>query len=561
MWLWKAEIIVLTCFHLAFAEENEVLIIGLFPEPFYEKGDFQTKYRHLQFLQTSVRNAGTTPIDIGFHAYLPDKADKKSFSLRFQGKLFYGKKGNKDTAQEVMKRAVSEDHNAAIYIPRSISDVYNNGQFQADENTIHIKGGHELIFEVKYENPVVTDVLQNDKRIPNGVHVSVDLYETTAENIAIEISSPNYPNDYPNNANVTWWIRVPEDKTVVIDITELEMENFDRLTVYDGVNDDIIAQINETIDTGRINSGQRFQSTKNSVLLRLTSDGLETSRGFKALVRATSPAVITTTKPENTRTKKVTSTTVVDIPSSACRGTTNLYTDGHQQLTFSSPGYPISYPNNVDYSWRIVSLNSDHVIAVTVLDIELESCCDLVLVYDGYSSAFTLLANLGNNSTKTVFSSKNYIFINFVTDISVTQKGFTLQYESLICAPVQELYAYPHNVNILYSAGYPNSYYNSMNCTWLIYSPYPEFVIKLTVIDIQLESCCDHLYIYDGNDADDLLLAELGSEDYGTFYSSDVYLFLNFLTDDSTTGKGFLLNYTTSYSSETVCSSSEHIDL
>jgi len=46
------------------------------------------------------------------------------------------------------------------------------------------------------------------------------------------------------------------------------------------------------------------------------------------------------------------------------------------------------------------------------------------------------------------------------------------------------------------SPNYPNEYVNNMDCTWHIVLDDGD--VHLTFSDFITESCCDHVYVYDG---------------------------------------------------------------
>lgn len=71
----------------------------------------------------------------------------------------------------------------------------------------------------------------------------------------------------------------------------------------------------------------------------------------------------------------------------------------------------------------------------------------------------------------------------------------------------------------------------------------------LEIIEFDTESCCDHLYIYDGDSAKAPLIASLSgayTESPGRFNSSQRFMYIRFRSDDTITGRGFVATYTTS---------------
>ena len=45
------------------------------------------------------------------------------------------------------------------------------------------------------------------------------------------ISSPNFPNDYPSDFNCSWQIEVPQDRLVTFTVVAFDMDAGDQLSV------------------------------------------------------------------------------------------------------------------------------------------------------------------------------------------------------------------------------------------------------------------------------------------------------------------------------------------
>lgn len=89
------------------------------------------------------------------------------------------------------------------------------------------------------------------------------------------------------------------------------------------------------------------------------------------------------------------------------------------------------------------------------------------------------------------------------------------------------------------------NYDNELNCSWTFSAPEGE-VIQLTFTSFDLESNNDFVRIYDGEDENADLIAELtGTLTDQDFISSGNKLFLEFSTNDTITSTGWELNYDT----------------
>ena len=93
------------------------------------------------------------------------------------------------------------------------------------------------------------------------------------------IKSPGYPNEYHNNANCVYNITVQEGKRIKIDFSTFEVEGssthcpYDKLIIFEGDSVDPTAKL--------CGSGAKtFQSRRNKLFMRFTTDGSVTKRGF-----------------------------------------------------------------------------------------------------------------------------------------------------------------------------------------------------------------------------------------------------------------------------------------
>ena len=92
-----------------------------------------------------------------------------------------------------------------------------------------------------------------------------------------------------------------------------------------------------------------------------------------------------------------------------------------------------------------------------------------------------------------------------------------------------------------YPYDYPNNYYK----LWEIIPP-SELVVLLQFTEFRLESCCDYLEVYSGDDLDSSSSSWIahfsGSGLPNDMIISGAYLWLEFSTDSSVTYTGFLLD-------------------
>ena len=444
------------------------------------------------------------------------------------------------------------------------------------------------------------DFIADGKNYTNTARIALNFQGSAAQGMRAEISSPNFPLQYPMNADTQWVISVSHyyaRVTLYINDFDLE-ENYDHLTIYDGpyVSGSILGKL-----TGRYEQLQQkiFISSFNSMFLRLSSDYSSSARGFKASVFAvnfdnstnipTRPPPTNSTRPPPTNSTRPPSTNSTDTPTpdEVCPNSNKVfYVRPNETFMLASPNYPNGYYNNLNCLWEIESSNSSYVVQVITDDVSLESCCDRVNVHDGRSINDPKLGSFSNEMNQTFYSTGKSLLLNFMTDFSVTDKGFQVRYtvvlEDSVPNPVSTtpvynytipvvvtrpetpvittsipenitnscpdknntLLASPNQVLFLESPNYPNNYYNYLNCSWLILSSNSTYVAEITTDDVYLESCCDYVYVYDGNSTNDRYLGSFSNGAYKKFTSTAGSLLLNFVTDYSVTYKGFRVRYT-----------------
>ncbi|XP_043781292.1 deleted in malignant brain tumors 1 protein isoform X8 [Cervus elaphus] len=97
----------------------------------------------------------------------------------------------------------------------------------------------------------------------------------------------------------------------------------------------------------------------------------------------------------------------------------------------SSPFYPRNYPNNAKCVWDI-EVQNNYRVTVVFRDVQLEGGCnyDYIEVYDGPHHSSPLLARVCDGARGSFTSSSNFMSIRFVSDISITKRGFLAEYYS-----------------------------------------------------------------------------------------------------------------------------------
>ncbi|XP_052031055.1 deleted in malignant brain tumors 1 protein [Apodemus sylvaticus] len=237
-----------------------------------------------------------------------------------------------------------------------------------------------------------------------------------------QFSSPYYPSSYPNNARCLWKILVPSMNRVTVVFTDVQLEggcNYDYILVYDGpeYNSSLIARVCDGFNGS-------FTSTWNFMSVVFITDGSVTRRGFQADYYSTAISTSTNACAVCSRVHQHFYTFL--FAEYTCGG---LLTQAYGQ--FSSPYYPSSYPNNARCLWKILVPSMNRV-TVVFTDVQLEGGCnyDYILVYDGPEYNSSLIARVCDGFNGSFTSTWNFMSVVFITDGSVTRRGFQAHYYS-----------------------------------------------------------------------------------------------------------------------------------
>ncbi|XP_015441120.1 cubilin isoform X1 [Pteropus alecto] len=221
----------------------------------------------------------------------------------------------------------------------------------------------------------------------------------------------------------------------------------------------------------------------------------------------------------------------------------------------ASPLWPGNYPHNSDYQW-IVNVNDSQVIHGRILeiDIELTQNCyyDKLRIYDGLGIHSRLIGTYCGTQTASFSSTRNSLTFQFSSDSSISGKGFLLEWFAMdtsvgalptiatgACGGFLRTGEVPA---FLFSPGWPESYGNRVDCTWLIQAPDSTVELNILSMDIEAQSTCkyDQLVIRDGdNNVAQQLAVLCGRELPGPIRSTGEYMWIRFTSDFSITRAGF----------------------
>nr|XP_014268202.2 cubilin [Maylandia zebra] len=332
------------------------------------------------------------------------------------------------------------------------------------------------------------------------------------------ITSPNYPQNYPQNIDCIWVITVPNGEAVQIDFEDqfyIEPTSscmYDYLELRDGStsNNNIISRL-----CGNTRPSTQH-STGSSMWLRFRTDASVTRQGFKAKYSI-----------------------------ATCGGT---YIG--QRGVIYSPGFPGSnYPDSSSCEWYLEG-PTGHYLTLSYGNFSLQNTdgcsADYVEIREYNASGRLLGRHCGNNLPAPMETSDSFAYVRFVSDTSGNAAGFRLFFEASVEECGGELNAPSGTIS---SPNYPNLYPHSRVCRWeLVVSPGRK--VTLTISDLRLEGsdtyCVfDYVDVMNGLAVDAPHLQRFcGTVPAGTqVRSSGNTMAVEFRTDASVSTGGFLATY------------------
>ncbi|XP_067863171.1 cubilin [Heptranchias perlo] len=348
-------------------------------------------------------------------------------------------------------------------------------------------------------------------------------------------TSPGYPNRYPHNQECIWFIQGDSGSSIELTIHEFDMEhrqacNFGVLEVYGGP-DITSVRLAQLCSTRPPNNPLVVSSTGNALTVRFKTNSNGNGRGFNATWQQRA---------------------------GGCGG---ILTAPKGEI--HSPNYPRPYGNNVDCSWVITMDNHDHILlSFTDFDLKHHQSCDsdYVAVYDGMDEAAPMLEKLcGGLIPGRITSTHNALYVRFRSQGSNEHRGFRAQFNQT-CGS----YIVTDDIGgAITSPLYPKDYSNNQNCSWIIRAKKPFNHVTVSFTDFAIENrvadcSADALQILDGDN--------YGAPSVGRYCGNTIphpitsfsdALFVNFISNDVNSCKGFRATYAASTSA---CGGTYHME-
>ncbi|XP_006816955.1 dorsal-ventral patterning tolloid-like protein 1 [Saccoglossus kowalevskii] len=327
------------------------------------------------------------------------------------------------------------------------------------------------------------------------------------------ISSPNYPNNYPNNQDCFYDITVRDGMSVQLQFMTFDTERYcDFVYVQDDLN---------TLYYSGAKHPFSITSQSSNLLVRFTSDYNVIGLGFQARFNA-----VDTYQPMTTSSLPWTTTPF------SCGG----YFNGESGVIVS-PHYPFKYPSSI-HCYYYITVTTGMSVQLEFSAFSTEKGFDNVTVYDGpYANGITLLnGHSGDSAPVLPLSSGNSITVVFHSDYNTEYEGFSANFMSANCGGVFT----SRKGAAFASPSYPRDY--DSDCYYYILVSYGD-TIQLSFTDINM-AAHDFLHVYDGSSTSATLMGTFTRIDHvPDLFSTGSHMVIHFHIDVNNSYSGFRATY------------------
>ncbi|XP_035743302.1 cubilin-like [Vespa mandarinia] len=333
-----------------------------------------------------------------------------------------------------------------------------------------------------------------------------------------EIASPQFPKQYPNNAECTWEIMANNGYHIELSfVNRFNLESStncekDYIQIFDWKPKHNIIYGNWT-ELGKVcgrDTPQPFTSTTNRMKVIFRSNEAIQADGFRAIWNENCGGVFTVTE---------------------------------EQKTIVSPGYPNDYQPNLNCNYTLITDNDQDII-VQFLEFEIERIChfdNLTIISQEYSFMASKKETRCGNDMPPIQRSASRMEIIFKTDAYIQRNGFVFTYFINNCGGVINK---PTEIKPLMN---DDKYFDHINCTWLIQAPKDDsIVLRFEKFVTESTGSCyyDYVAVYESEliDSDKLIGKVCGNltKNLPVFKTDSNYMVVNFVADHSLSYEGFI---------------------
>ncbi|XP_006823970.2 CUB and sushi domain-containing protein 1-like [Saccoglossus kowalevskii] len=254
---------------------------------------------------------------------------------------------------------------------------------------------------------------------------------------SVNILSPNYPNDYHDNAQCQWIVNgdpgdFEGDYRIIVQFLDFRTQTGEDF-LYAGHGNDPSQETAVIWEHSGNQIPDNFLSNNSSAWLRFTSNNFITFRGFYAVAHHVSGYC-----GGQCEFMSDGCSCFVDCIYAgncckdyfqSCGGncTHTLVVPYEGSIDVYSPNYPSDYPNDARCQWIITTEGASQPMYVEYIDFETEQCCDFYFAGHGSSPSnetTEIYAHSGSSLPPNFTSLSASIWMRFISDSSVTNRGF-----------------------------------------------------------------------------------------------------------------------------------------
>ncbi|XP_070542875.1 tolloid-like protein 1 [Ptychodera flava] len=428
-----------------------------------------------------------------------------------------------------------------------VEDMYRKGTCANACDTFDAEHQCSCFRNCIYDNNCCVDYFEHC-----GGNCSETIYVDTST--SVDVTSPNYPANYPNDVRCEWIIRQNGPGKLFVDYVDFATEaGYDHYFAGHGDQPSVNSTVEVWAHSGQ-NLPQSFISDDDSVWMRFVSDSSTTDRGFHAVVENLG----STCREEcNTYNQEFQCSCYTDcfyldeccddyVAACAASCTYDLTVNVGESVLIESNLYPDLYPPNQACRWIVRNLDST-LLKIDFNDFNTLDSSDFSFGDGEVPSEETSVVwrYSGNSAPDDYMSLGSAVWVTFTSDNTLlTRRGFSLTVSEFSCF---QAHIVPTGGKItITSPRYPEDYPNDIACRWEIDSESGNTML-VEYQDFVLQDCCDYYSAGNGkvpSQETSVIWEHNGINLPPDFTSSGPSVWMTLTTDSAVSARGFRITVT-----------------
>lgn len=212
-------------------------------------------------------------------------------------------------------------------------------------------------------------------------------------------------------------------------------------------------------------------------------------------------------------------------------------------VIFDGSGPIENYLDNTNCSWLIAPEDTVNFITITFDQFDTEADNDILTIYDGETTSAPVIGTFsGSSLPSSISSSGSKVLITFISNESITSKGFYLSFKSNLPSFCNGFLTYTNYTDTISDGSGDFNYHNNTNCGWILQ---PEYATQITLHFLSFNTYDekDHVQVYDYSN-NNLLADYSGSSIPNPVTSPSGAMYILFKTNYCYAGEGWKAYYT-----------------